>query len=518
MALDDQDKIAHLLRRAGFAARLEEIAQGVTKGLEATVNDLLNFTNVPDVQPDPNLVSALTLSQRDFQSQQGVFIRGLERWWLNAMVTTGRPLQEKMVLFWHGLFATSAAGVQDVRQMYLQNENFRGNFNPDTGQIVRPNPASPFPIGSFRLIMEYLTKDSAMLFWLNNVENVNTNNKQVGSNENYARELHELFSMGVNDVVTGEPNYTETDVRQASRALTGWTLDLRRVRSNTDGFPRTFFFDSSKHDFGPYDHLGQHGGNNANFMFDNIVKYRHPGQQQSSVGRFLGYRLFKFFGYDNPEPEIINALADVFDGAHGEQPYLINNMLRTIFTPGNIVSEAFYSDNAFKAHVKSPTEYVVSAFRLLNLTGLNAGDVAIRLVTSAMIGMGQYLLFPFDVSGWKEGLNWINTTFDLARFNFANSFLILGPSQGGISTSALRTMLTQNGAQTPTQVVDYFTNLLLQVDVSDETRTNLINYLTAGPDGTPGNFNFNLSSDATIDNKVRGLIHLIMTTPEFQLS
>jgi hypothetical protein len=135
-----------------------------------------------------------------------------------------------------------------------------------------------------------------------------------------------------------------------------------------------------------------------------------------------------------------------------------------------------------------------------------------------MIDMGQYLFFPPDVSGWKEGLNWINTTFDLARFNFGNVMLSLGSAQGGIATDALRARLSQNGAQTPEQVVDYFTTLMLQVQVSPETRTNLVNYLRAGADGTPGSFSFDLSSNATIDNKVRGLIHLIMTTPEFQLS
>ncbi|MBI3948877.1 MAG: DUF1800 domain-containing protein [Acidobacteria bacterium] len=517
MPLDDRDKIAHLLRRTGFAARPEEIEAGVARGLGATVDSVLNFQSVPDnlatLPNDPETNRPyLDLTFEEFRGKQGIFIGEVERLWLNAMITTTRPLQEKMVLFWHGLFATSAQGTADERQIYLQNENFRGNFHPDTGQVVRPTPGGPFPVGNFHLILEYLTKDPAMLFWLDNALNRRLNN-EVGSNENYARELHELFSMGVEDVVAKVPNYTEQDIRQASRALTGWT-----IRRRSDNFPRTFFFDNSAHDPGPYTHLGKRGGNNANFIFDNVVSHKNTQQQHSAVGRFLGYRLFKFFGYDDLEPEIINALAGVFDGVNGGQPYIIANMLRTMFTPGNVVSEAFYSERAFKAHIKSPTEYIISAFRYLKPDGLGRVQNLIRPVLAGLISMGQYLLFPPDVSGWKEGLNWINTTFDLARFNFANSFATLPSGQGGISTDSLRATLTQNGAQTPEQVVDYFTSLMLQVTVPPEARTALVNYLRAGTDGTPGGFDFDLAENATIDNKVRSLIHLIMTMPEFQLS
>jgi uncharacterized protein (DUF1800 family) len=532
MPLDDRDKIAHLLRRAGFAARPEEIEAGVARGLMATVDQLVNFETTPDnlATPPPGL--DYNIGTPPTNPPRGYF-ENLLGWWLNAMILTTRPLQEKMVLFWHQLFATGVDGVQDQRQMYLQNENFRGNFNPDTSQLSHPDPASPFPVGNFRLILDYLTKDPAMLFWLDNYLN-RKKDLTVGTNENFARELHELFSMGVKDPVTGAPNYTETDIRQASRALTGWTILFPgRNNPNADMFPRRFLFNSGQHDFGPYQHLGNGGGNNANFVFDNIVRYRNPNNpstdRQSVVGRFLGWRLFKFFGYDEPEPELIRALADVFDGANGGQPYIIRNLLRTIFTPGNIVSEAFYSDKAFKAHVKSPTEFVVSTFRLLKPEGilLNYTTVgqpeslsvsqALSQTINAMNQMGQYLMRPFDVSGWKEGLNWINTTFDLARFNYGNSLIALGTSQGGLSTDALRSLLVQNNAQTPEQVVDFMTNLMLQRPVSSQTRTNLVNYLRVGNNGT-GSFNFNLATNETIDNKVRGLIHLIMASPDFSLS
>lgn len=523
MPLDDQDKIAHLLRRAGFAARPEEIEAGLARGLQATIDLLLDFENVPDnlAPPPPGL--DYNVGTPPTNPPRG-YTENVLGWWLNAMITTTRPLQEKMVLFWHQLFATSVAGVADPRQMYLQNENFRGNFNPDTGQVMRRNPANPFPIGNFRLMLEFLTKDPAMLYWLDNVINRRKDNN-VGTNENYARELHELFSMGVEDVVAKVPNYTERDVRQASRALTGWTI--RPLRQNNDNFPRTFFFDSRAHDFGPYEHLGNRGGTNADFIFDNIVTHRNPGQKQTAVGRFLGWRLFRFFGYHDPEPEIINALADVFDT--GTPRYSIKNMLRTIFTPGTLVSEAFYSEKAFRAHIKSPTEYIVGTFRLLKPEGIpllypatgNPETLPVSPLLRTVLfwanQMGQLLWAPFDVSGWKEGLGWINTTFALARFNFANTFITLPVSQGGLSTDALRAVLLQKGAETPEQVVDVLTDLLLQGSVSSETRTTLVNYLLAGTNGTT-RFPFDIRRDDTIDNKVRGLIHLIMSSPEYHVS
>jgi uncharacterized protein (DUF1800 family) len=512
MPMNESDKIGHLLRRAGFAARPGEIDARVSKGLAATVDELVNFEAVSDnlaaLPMAPNGSDYLKLSEGEFHDIAYKFVRDLTLWWVNAMIATTRPLQEKMVLFWHGLFATSLDNVYDTRQMYLQNENFRGNFSPSTGQVARPNLSSPFPVGNFRDILEYLSSDPAMLFWLDNWQN-HKFSTDVGSNENYARELLELFSMGVMDPVTGEPNYTEPDVRQASRALTGWTV----YPPGKDGpatFPRRFFFDGRDgvHDYGPYRILGVRFGGDGRRLFDTIVAHKNPGQQQSSVGRFLGYRLFRFFGYDNPEPEIINALASVFDGSGGQPPFIIRNMLRTMFTPGNIVSEAFYSDRAFKAHVKSPTEYIVGTFRLLKPEGLpNTEDAKYALIFS-LRKMGQELFRPPNVSGWKEGADWINTAFHLSRLNFALSTATeRRPTRGSIDVGQI---LQQNNLQTPEQIVDYFTRLMLSSPISPTLRQLLANYLRA-PSENPDERDF-------VNMKVRGLIYLIMGLPEFHLS
>lgn len=505
--MDTPDRIVHLLRRTGFAAEPEDIERRIAQGLEPTVNALVGFEQESEIDL---IVNGLDV---DLPQAPPRFLETLQIWWLNAMTSTTRPLQEKMVLFWHGLFATSKDGVKDVRQMYLQNQNFRGNFNPDTGRVINADPDSPFPVGNFQHMLVYLTKDPAMLYWLDNRLNRRLND-EVGGNENYARELHELFSMGPEDVVSQVPNYTERDVRQASRALTGWTVNVRL--DDLNNFPRTFRFDAERldaerHDPGPYEHLGHVGGDNADFIFDNIVAHRNPGQQQSAAGRFLGLRLFSFFGYENPEPEIINALADVFDGAHGEAPYEIRNMLRTIFMPGNLVSEAFYSAQAFRVHVKSPVEYLVGTLQLLRPSGLAWEDARIKkFMTRSLRDMGQALFRPPNVNGWQEGLGWMNASLAMARFNFAND-LTSGPRKDhlllDVGAFLERSHLHHASFE---EIVDATTFLLLQMPVADQVRQMLVDYMNA-PINVVDGFE-------RLDIKVRGLIHLIMCMPAYQLS
>ncbi len=323
----------------------------------------------------------------------------------------------------------------------------------------------------------------------------------VGVNENYARELHELFSMGATDVVAQVPNYTEHDVRQAARALTGWTVNPRVDALNN--FPRTFQFEAEHHDPGPYEHLGYVGGNNADFIFHNIVTHRTLGQQQSAVGRFLGFRLFSFFGYDNPE--------DVFDGANGATPHEIRNMLRTIFMPGNLVSEAFYSTRAFQVHVKSPTEYLVGTLQLLKPSGLDWDHPhTAAFITRSLQDMGQTLFRPPNVNGWREGIGWLNASLTMARFNFAND-LTSGPRQD-LRFLDVNALLERQQLQLATSedIVDGLTRLLLQRPASRQGRQALIDYMQAP---------LRVTDDAEgLDIKVRGLIHLIMCMPEYQLS
>ncbi len=500
--MDTSDKIVHLLRRAGFAAAPEEIERSQAQGLEQTAASLIEFEKVPEIGL---VVEGLAIDERKVPPQ---FLETLQMWWLHIMVSTTRPLQEKMVLFWHGLFATSKDGVKDVRQMYLQNQNFRGNFNPDTGRVVIADPDNPFPVGNFQHMLMYLSKDPAMLYWLDNRLNRRLSD-DVGGNENYARELHELFSMGSEDVVAKVPNYTERDVRQAARALTGWTVDSKY--SELNNFPRTFQFDASRHDPGPYEHLGHVGGDNADIIFQHIVTHRHPGQTQSVVGRFLGSRLFSFFGYEDPEPEIINALADVFDGANGETPYRIRNMLRLMFTPENPVSEAFYSTRAFQAHIKSPTEYIVGTVRLLEPGGWDWNDTNTqRFVSRSLQDMGQALFRPPNVNGWQEGISWMNASLAMSRFNFANDFTNSRRADRQLLDVAV--LLERHHLQHATfeEMVDYFTRLLLSTPVSAQTRQALIDYMNT-PLGTGNSLD-------VLDTKVRGLIHLIMCTPAYQLS
>lgn len=493
--MDEQTKIAHLLGRAGFGPRPDELDAALNKGLAATSDDLLHFDRVTD-----NL--AVLDAKLDDKESPRTLSADLPNWWINAMASTTRPLQEKMVLFWHHLFATSADNIADFRQIYMQNQMFRGTYLNGISAH-----SDSFPAGSFRKILEDLAKDPAMLFFLDNWINVKVN-QNTSSNENWGRELMELFSLGVRDVVTGDPNYTEDDVRQVARSFTGWSVKTYPA----DPFFKTFAFEpkdardriTRPHDFGPY-RLSSYfknatGGTNADWTLDRIAERR-------STARFISYRLFSFFGYDNPEPEIVEALADVYFA----NQYAIRGVLSAIFTPGaGLASEAFYSDKALKAKVKSPTEYVISSWRRLGGTIFTAQMA--RNASNSMPQMGQRLFYPPDVSGWHEGVEWINTTFDLARFNYANSLAILQGNQGGIAVEAI---LSAYNLQTAEQIVDHFFNRLTQRTPTYETRSNLIKYMYAKDDGTPGSFVLNQD---TINKKVRGLLHLIMMTPDFQLN
>jgi uncharacterized protein (DUF1800 family) len=511
--------IAHLFRRAGFGARPEELDDWEEQGLEAAVDYLVNFEHVEDNLvdlPDMTGCEEPTFDETD----------RLAVWWLNAMATTTRPLQEKMVLFWHHLFATSAAGVNHWYEMYLQNQNWRGYFDPDTGLVTRglppPFPLSPFPVGDFRQMLVYLTKDSAMLPYLDNASNFILS-EEVGSNENYARELLELFSMGRVDPVTQEPNYTERDVRQASRALTAWSaapadpMFCDEQQQVYNFLSRAFQFYEESHDIGPYDIFGQVGGSDADFLFDLIVTHKKSDERPSAVGRFLGFRLFRFFGYHQPEPEIIDALADVFDGEGVDEPYIIRNLLATIFTPGNVVSEAFYS-TAIHEHVKSPTEMVVSAFRQLSPDGLGllTPELSVQLANpelGIMGTMGQPLFYPPNVSGWREGPAWISTSSLLGRIEFANFLTtVLQPGAGGIDVQAI--MEAHNlTPDNPRGIVDYFVDLLWPIEASVLTRQVLTDYLMTPSEipeeNTPENF---------VPMKVRGLLAVILSLPGFQFS
>ncbi|MER3404661.1 MAG: DUF1800 domain-containing protein [Chloroflexota bacterium] len=440
--LSQRALIRHLLRRAGFGASEAELEEYSTLGFDRAVDRLIHYEQVAEDVDIDKLAFDLDLDLTKIEDQRLL--------WMYRMATTRRPLQEKMTLFWHGHFATANSKVNNVGYMVRQNQFFRDHA-----------------LGNYREILRGISRDPAMLRWLDS----NTNRKR-SPNENYARELMELFTLGIG-------NYSEQDVKEAARAFTGWFVKDDQ-----------FYFDAAQHDNGPKTVLGRTGNWNGDDVIDILVG--HP-----ATARRLASKLFRFFVYDNPEPDTIGRFAQVYLGSGYDVRALVEAILR---------SAEFRSERAFHALIKSPMELIIGAVKALGLATLPRDLAAIAR------RMGQDLYNPPTVKGWDGGPAWITTSTLLERFNLANR-LITTRGREGFAT--LRDELIARRPASAEQVVDYFLQRFLDGDATDHVRRVLAAYLRVNDDGTPLPF----SLDARfIDLKVRGLIHLIMSLPGYQLN
>src|SRR2546427_9536064 len=414
-------RAAHLLRRAGFGATSAELDR------YAAMTSTMMTQSVLDYQQTSNAALEAQLPTLDLASDKGPNAGAVQAWWLQRMVQTARPLEEKMTLFWHGLL-TSGLDKAGPAQMYTQNQLFR-----------------TMALANFDDLLKAVSKDPAMMIYLD------TETNRTGKpNENYARELMELFTTGIG-------HYTEDDVRESARAFTGWTLQgaqQRRLTTDSVFVPRL-------HDDGPKTFLGKTG----NFTGDDIVDMLVPLR---ATAERLSARLFSFFAYPNPEPEIVHHLADTFQ----QNRHNVGAVVREI-----VAMDAFYSEKAYRALVKSPAELVAQT---LKATGADAkGYVA---AATAMAPMGQVLFYPPNVAGWPAGSSWINSSTLLTRINLANS-----------ATQRMRASL-------PTQSLDNLTRTLVDGNVSPSTKDGLQSYATAHP------------------GDQAGLLFMVLATPEFQLN
>ena len=432
---EPRTRIAHLLRRAGFGGTTEEIDRYTDLGFDAAVADLLDLS-----KPDP---AAEDAEARGFDL---AVPDGLRAWWLHRMVHTTRPLQEKLTLFWHGHFATSMVKVRDPLLMRWQNELFREHG-----------------LGSFRTLLQRVSRDPAMLRWLDG----NTNRK-ASPNENYARELLELFTLGIG-------NYTEDDVQAAARAYTGWFIDQQTL---------AFRFAPQAHDAGVKTFLGRTGTLDGDDVVEVILA-------QPAAARLVARKLFRFFVYDDPEPETVERFADVLRGADYELRPLVEALLR---------SPEFSSPRAYHAKIKGPVELVVGAVRQLGAT------TAYQDLFVPLRRMGQDLFAPPNVKGWDGGLAWVSTSTMLERFNFANRLCTARDDVTRTTFDPLASLAVA-GFTTPEAITDHFLGLLVDGDVPPEVRASLVAYLNDGAA-------FSLAANG--DAKIRGIVHLIMSTPVYQ--
>jgi uncharacterized protein (DUF1800 family) len=432
-------ELGHLLRRAGFGASPAELDAALQIGYDATLERLLAPESVDDAAAEARL-AALDVDPRRLDSPRLV--------WLQRMLLTQRPLQEKMVLFWHGHLTSAAGKIGGRRAGALLEEQLA---------LFREHA-----LGDWRALLQGVSRDPAMLAYLDN----RLNRKQA-PNENYARELMELFALGIG-------NYGEQDVKEAARAFTGWT-------TQRDG---SFAVNDGQHDDGLKTVLGSTGYWDGDDVVDLIL-------EQPTAATFLARKLFTFFAYDDPEPAVVERLAAVFRDSAYSLRALVGAILR---------SPEFRSERAYRARIKSPVELTIGSLKLLG------ADTVPPDLPAVVRRMGQDLLNPPSVKGWDGGPAWITAMSLLERFNYANRLTTArGEDQASyLDPAALRAQYPQTD-----QLVDYFAELLLDGELPAASRAVLREYARDGGE---------IEEPETLDGKVRGLAYLVMASPLYQLN
>jgi uncharacterized protein (DUF1800 family) len=369
------DDARHLLARTGLGPTDAEVRAYAALTREAAVSRLLQDTQTVAVTPPPASATGASAlrpprGESASEAERKAFVQlqrreGLElrAWWLQEMTATPSPLTERMTLFWHNHFVSGQPKVRISRLMYRQNVTLRANA-----------------LGNFGILLHAIAKDPAMLVYLDSVRN-----RKGAPNENFAREVMELFTLG-------EGNYAEQDVKEAARAFTGWSLDREGGQ---------YVFRPFLHDNGTKTVLGKSGRFDGDAVLDILLARPETAQHVTA-------KLWREFVATDVDPVEVRRIAARFR----ESKYDIRVALREILT-----CEAFYATENRGTLVKSPVELVVGTLRSFDLRPDQALPFAI-----AAAGMGQNLFSPPNVKGWPGGETWINTTTLLARKQFVDRF------------------------------------------------------------------------------------------------
>ncbi|HEY8750000.1 MAG TPA: DUF1800 domain-containing protein [Tepidisphaeraceae bacterium] len=423
----DRVKAAHLLNRAGFGGTEAEVQKVIGLGPKGAVDWLLDFSNasadeqnsadVPDLSPIKGPAGNFRELRKQLQTQTPEQRKQLMKqfqmanreafmatfaWWMKRMAGGSHPLQEKLTLFWHGHFTTSFREERAALLIWEQNELLRKMAG-----------------GNFRKMLHAVSRDPAMLDYLNNNQN-----RKGHPNENFAREVMELFTLGIG-------NYSENDIKEGARAFTGWMHDGDQ-----------FVFNRRQHDEGMKRFLGKSGNFNGDDVLNIIL-------EKPDCAKFISSELFAWFVRPDPEPAQVDAMAkQLRDGDYELRP-----VIKTLLT-----SKAFYSAESIGVQIKSPVQLVAGTIHLL---GIEMPPP--QAIFNGLQLMGQVPLMPPNVKGWPGGHNWINASTLFARYNsgvrLAQSKLdIAGLSEVNAAPAA----------------VDALVDRLIQRPVEDKKRKELI--------------------------------------------
>jgi uncharacterized protein (DUF1800 family) len=469
MASKDIALMAHLMRRAGFGATYEELEARAAKGYKATVEELLD----PDANGIPeydDLTLARYYPDLDIPSAPSMGTANM----MFHFYTSPRPLVEKMTLFWHMVFATGNSKVDNPPEMLQQIEMFRQHG-----------------MGNYRDMLIRLAKDPAMIFFLDNSEN-----HKRAPNENWGRELLELFSMG-------QGQYTEDDVKMAARAFTGWTILPKIPRTPYQRHHWKFIYKNEDHDNADKEFLGHKGNLNGEDIIDIVLK-------QPATAQFMARHLYNFFVADEvqvpswldvepKDPQAVNAIADVFVKSNFD----ITETLRFIFN-----SDFFKDESAWFAKVKNPAEVVAGTIRLIgDFKEPKPGVLDVGLEGAYQ---GQELINPPSVEGWHTGQEWIDTGSLVRRVNYVADALG-DASKPGVQSIINR--LGSKGTLSSEDLVDGCLELLGAVRVDDGTRQQLVDHAKSD-----GDLNRGSSEEETraFGQRVTEMLQLIAATREYQ--
>jgi uncharacterized protein (DUF1800 family) len=425
---------AHLFRRAGFGASWDELDVALKKDPADVVAELATV-DATDAR-----------FQRESEDFANTILAGgdpkqLSAWWSYVMLRTPQPLLEKTTLFWHGHFATSAEKVQDADAMYNQNHLLR-----------------KYALGDFAQLVHEISRDPAMLIYLDSVTN-----RKAHPNENYAREVMELFCLG-------EGNYSEKDIQELARCFTGW--EIRRGK---------FRFNRFQHDSGEKTVLGQTDKFPGGAAVDVVLA-------QPTAPRFVVGKLIRYFVMDEPSPS--EALIEPLAQELRDHDWDIGHVVRRI-----LGSQLFFSEHAVGRKVRSPVEMMVGLLR-----SLESSTNSVQL-SADLLQLGQGLFYPPNVKGWDGGRTWINSSTLLGRANVIGRLIRDGKTR--FAGGKLEAYFNKLDARSSAEIVDRLAALTLPVPLEESIRTRLMKLIDNG------------SGDR--DERIADAIHALGTLPEFHL-
>jgi uncharacterized protein (DUF1800 family) len=480
-------EIEHLLRRAGFGARPDELDMYGQMSISEAVDTLVNFEDVPDaVDSFIGTTGYVNVTLRGQFSPQSNITDSRQRW-LFRMVHSDRPLQEKMTLFWHNHFATGYTKIAGALGATEGARYLAAKSSEDPGRVrgqlemLRENA-----LGNFRDILVNIAKDAAMLVWLDG-----RTNTRVNPQENFAREIMELFTVGVG-------NYTENDVYAGARVFTGW--NMQQVGSAADGSRHwEFVYNASQHETTAKTFSFPIGSSGSRTI---AARTASDGMQDGldlidalaanpNTARYLATKLYRFFV---SEIGAVNStFVDRIANVYLQSRYDMRAVLREV-----LLSPEFWDPGAYFGRYSWPVEYVVRSLKDIGWKGFSVNDAL-----TPLSNMGQILYEPPDVSGWDLGQTWFSTSAMLARLNFAAS---LAANQKFNLTTAVK---AANAHRSADALLAFISDALVTAPADASVTTELSTYLRA-----TGAWS---GSDAQIQAKAAGLVHLVAGSPEYQL-